>query len=113
MQRFLVARVGRLLSWIQRKEKDASQEQGSAVTEAIEDKTPFSVGWLFFGSILLGILVKLVFSHFVTLGYDDYHAAKARHTESLVALQEKTLKEGGSLAFVSQHASGPLCRDSE
>lgn len=74
---------------------------------------PLSVGWLFFVSLLLGILLKLVFSHFVTIGYDDYHVINARQTVNLVELQEKTLREGGSLAYVSRHASGPLCRDSE
>lgn len=113
MQQFFVAQIVRLLSWIKRERRNSSPQQDSSKTESGEKNTPFSVGWLFFVSLLFGILLKLVFSHFVTIGYDDYHALKAQQTVNLVELQERTLREGGSLAYVSRHASGPLCHDSE
>jgi hypothetical protein len=113
MQRFFVAQIVRLFSWIKRERRSSSPQQDFSRTESGEKSVPLSVGWLFFVSLLLGILLKLVFSHFVTIGYDDYHVINARQTVNLVELQEKTLREGGSLAYVSRHASGPLCRDSE
>lgn len=113
MQRFFVAQIARLFSWIKRERSNSSPQQDSSRAESGEENMPLSVGWLFLVSLLFGILVKLVFSHFITMGYDDYHALKAQQTIHLVELQEKTLREGGSLAYVSRHASGPLCRDSE
>lgn len=70
-----------------------------------------SAGWLFLGALAGGVLVKLVFSFFVTIGYDDYHVVGKTETISLTALQEKTLAAGGSLAYVPRQVGGPVCAD--
>ncbi len=72
-----------------------------------------SVSALFFVSIVFGILLKLIFSHFWTIGYDDYHLTSMNEKISLIGLQKKALDAGGSLAYTPRKTSGLFCTDSK
>ena len=72
-----------------------------------------SVGLLFLGAFVSGILIKLVLSFFITIGYDDYRLASSSQGISLIELQAKTLGEGGSFAYTPKQGAGPVCVDSK
>ena len=72
-----------------------------------------SVGLLFFGAFVMGILLKLVLGPVMTIGYDDYRLASAHRAISLIESQERILQEGGSFAYVPKRGSGPVCADSK
>lgn len=74
---------------------------------------PVSVSLLFLGAFVLGILTKLLMSFFLTIGYDDYRLASGGRAISLIELQTKTLKEGGSFAYAPRRGTGPVCSDSK
>ena len=72
-----------------------------------------SVGLLFLGAFVSGILIKLVLSFFITIGYDDYRLTSSPRWISLIELQAKTLGEGGSFAYTPKQGAGPVCVDSK
>jgi len=72
-----------------------------------------SVGLLFFGAFLSGILIKLLLSFFITIGYDDYRLMSDSRGISLIELQAKVLGEGGSLTYTPERGAGPVCVDSK
>lgn len=72
-----------------------------------------SASVLFFVALVFGILLKLVFSHFWTVGYDDYHLTSMHEKISLIGLQKKALDGGGSLAYTPRKISGLSCTDSK
>lgn len=72
-----------------------------------------SVSLLFLGAFVFGVLIKLVLSFFITIGYDDYRLASSPQGISLIELQAKTLGEGGSFTYTPKQGAGPVCVDSK
>ncbi len=68
---------------------------------------------LFFVALAVGVVVKIMASSLVTLGYDDYRLSASAPTLDLGAIQERVLVGGGSLAYTPTTSIGPVCTDTE
>lgn len=78
-----------------------------------QDLTPASVMVLFFVALIVGIITKLFFGSFITIGYDDYRLEHSQSNMNLTALQKNLLAQGGSLAYEPKQLSGPACPDKQ
>ena len=92
---------------------DVLRYPGSLSVKSGKGDISVSVGLLFLGAFVSGILIKLVLSFFITIGYDDYRLASSPQGISLIELQAKTLGEGGSFAYTPKQGAGPVCVDSK
>ncbi len=103
--------IDKFVARIQRVRKYLVQAKNVSPMGWAKKNAPLPVGLLFFGAMIIGVFIKLALSSFVTIGYDDYHSAGTKNAISLIELQEKTLREGGSLAYIPKQNSGPACTD--
>jgi len=101
------------LTWIQRIRRYFIRSRDSLLAGRKKKDGQLAVSLLFSAAFIAGVCIKLALSFFVTIGYDDYHSVGTRNALSLIELQEKTLKGGGSLAYIPKQSSGPVCTDSK
>lgn len=78
-----------------------------------ESNAPSSVALFFSMAVVGGILLKLWFGSFITIGYDDYRLHTSQSLINLSELQKSALAHGGSLAYTPQKSSGASCSQTD